>query len=75
MAGRPSTVQTSSVFVHGSGGHFTFCVSLSPSPWLPVLSHIEPPALRGKAAVDELVAKATVHGPLVVTCFIHLNIG
>jgi len=32
-----------------------------PLPWLPVLNHTEPPALRCKAAVDGLVAKATVH--------------
>jgi len=31
----------------------------TPLPWLPVLSHIEPAALRRKAAVDGLVAKAT----------------
>jgi len=30
-------------------------------PWLPVLSHIEPPALKLKAAMDGLMAKATVH--------------
>ena len=33
----------------------------TPLPWLPDLSHIESPALRCKAAVDRLVAKATVH--------------
>jgi len=33
----------------------------TPLPWLPVLSHIEPPASRRKAAVDRLVAKATVY--------------
>jgi len=31
-----------------------------PLPWLPVLSYIEPPALRCKPAVNRLVAKATV---------------
>ena len=30
----------------------------TPLPWLPVLSNIEPPALRRKAAVDRLVSKA-----------------
>ena len=32
-----------------------------PLPRLPLLSHIEPPALRRKAAVDGLVTKATMH--------------
>jgi len=32
-----------------------------PLPWLPILSHIEPRALRHKAAVDRLMTKATVH--------------
>jgi len=30
----------------------------TPLPWLPVLSNIEPPALRRKAAVDKLISKA-----------------
>ena len=34
---------------------------LLPLPWLPVLSHTEPSALRRKVAVDGLMAKATVH--------------
>ena len=34
----------------------------TPLPWLPVLSNIEPPALRRKAAVDKLLAKAAEHG-------------
>ena len=33
----------------------------TPLPWLPVLNHTEPPVLRCKAAVDGLVATATVH--------------
>jgi len=33
----------------------------TPLPWLPVLTNIEPPALRRKAATDRLVAKASVH--------------
>ena len=33
----------------------------TPLPWLPVLSNIEPPALRRKAAVDKLLAKAAEH--------------
>ena len=32
-----------------------------PLPWLPVLSNIEPPALRRKAATDELVEKIVKH--------------
>ena len=31
----------------------------TPLPWLPVLSNIEPPPLRRKAAVDKLISKAT----------------
>ena len=33
----------------------------TPLPWLPVLSNIEPPALRRKAATDELVKKIVKH--------------
>jgi len=33
-----------------------------PLPWLPVLSNIEPPALRRKAATDKLVEKIVKHG-------------
>jgi len=33
----------------------------TPLPWLPVLANIEPPALRRKAAVDKLLAKAADH--------------
>ena len=35
--------------------HFT------PLPWLPVLSNIEPPALRRKATTDKLVEKIVKH--------------
>ena len=31
----------------------------TPLPWLPVLSNIVPPSLRRKAAVDQLISKAT----------------
>ena len=33
----------------------------TPLPWLPVLSNIEPPALRRKAATDKLVEKNRQH--------------
>jgi len=33
----------------------------TPLPWLPVLSYIEPPALRRKAATDKLVEKIVKH--------------
>ena len=33
----------------------------TPRPWLPVLSNIEPPALRRKAATDKLVEKIVKH--------------
>ena len=33
----------------------------TPLPWLPVLSNIEPPALRRKAATDKLVEKIAKH--------------
>jgi len=33
----------------------------TPLPWLPVLSNIEPPALRKKAATDKLVEKIVKH--------------
>jgi len=33
----------------------------TPFPWLPVLSNIEPPALRRKAATDKLVEKIVKH--------------
>ena len=33
----------------------------TPLPWLPVLSNIEPPALRRKAATDKLVEKIDKH--------------
>jgi len=33
----------------------------TPLPWLPVLSNIEPPALRRKAATDKLVEKIIKH--------------
>ena len=33
----------------------------TPLPWLPVLSDIEPPALRRKAATDKLVKKIVKH--------------
>jgi len=33
----------------------------TPQPWLPVLSNIEPPALRRKAATDKLVEKIVKH--------------
>jgi len=33
----------------------------TPLPWLPVLSNIEPPALRMKAATDKLVEKIVKH--------------
>ena len=37
----------------------TLCCA--PLPWLPVLSNIEPPALRRKAATDKLVEKIIKH--------------
>ena len=33
----------------------------TPLPWFPVLSNIEPPALRRKAATDKLVEKIVKH--------------
>ena len=33
----------------------------TPTPWLPVLSNIAPPALRRKRSVDALVAKVIAH--------------
>ena len=33
----------------------------TPLPWLPVLSNIEPPALRRKAVTDKLVEKIVKH--------------
>jgi len=33
----------------------------TPLPWLPVLSNIEPPAIRRKAATDKLVEKIVKH--------------
>jgi len=33
----------------------------TPLPWLPVLSDIEPPAVRRKAAIDKLVGKIVKH--------------
>jgi len=36
-------------------------LSNTPLPWLPVLSNIEPPALRRKAATDKLVEKIVKH--------------
>jgi len=36
-------------------------VHSTPLPWLPVLSNIEPPALRRKAATDKLVDKIVKH--------------
>ena len=33
----------------------------TPLPWLPVLSNIEPPALRRKAATDKMVEKIVTH--------------
>jgi len=33
----------------------------TPLPWLPVLSNIEPPALRRKAAADKLMEKIVKH--------------
>jgi len=33
----------------------------SPVPWLPVLSNIEPPTLRHKAALDNLIEKTNLH--------------
>jgi len=36
-------------------------LSSTPLPWLPVLSNIEPPALRRKAATDKLVEKIVKH--------------
>jgi len=33
----------------------------TPLPWLPVLSNIEPPALRRKAATDKSVEKIVTH--------------
>ena len=37
----------------------------TPLPWLPVLSNIEPPALRRKAATDKLVEKIVKHDSLI----------
>jgi len=34
----------------------------TPLPWLPVLSSIEPPALRGRAAAGRLVGRVVEHG-------------
>ena len=33
----------------------------TPLPWLPVLSNIEPPAVRRKAATDKLMEKIVKH--------------
>jgi hypothetical protein len=41
--------------------HITGTLRPTSLPWLPVLANIEPPALRRKAAVDKLVAKAVEH--------------
>ena len=35
--------------------------TLRSTPWFPVLSNIEPPALRRKAATDKLVEKIVKH--------------
>jgi len=43
-------------------------------PWLPVLSHTEPPAFRHKAAVDGLVAKATVHHTTTLANIAHTSL-
>ena len=44
----------------------------SPSlPWLPVLSNIEPPALRKKAATDKLVQKIVKHDSWPIQPHIH----
>jgi len=41
--------------------HISNLVSSTPLTWLPVLSNIEPPALRKKAATDKLVEKIVKH--------------
>ena len=40
----------------------------TPLPWLPVLSNIEPPALRRKAATDKLVEKIVKHESWPIQC-------
>jgi len=39
----------------------TGTVKPTPLPWLPVLANIEPSAIRRKAAIDKLIAKAANH--------------
>jgi len=41
--------------------HLWYPPLYTPLPWLPVLSNIEPPALRRKAATDKLVEKIVKH--------------
>ena len=41
--------------------HLWYPPFYTPLPWLPVLSNIEPPALRRKAATDKLVEKIVKH--------------
>ena len=41
--------------------HVTGTLRPTPLPWLPVLSNIEPPTLRRKAATDRLISKALKH--------------
>jgi len=43
----------------------------TPLPWIPVLSNIEPPALRRKAATDKLVEKIVKHDSWPIQPDIH----
>jgi len=38
---------------------FSGAVRSTPLPWLPVLTNIEPPALRLRAATDKLITQAS----------------
>ena len=50
-----------------------FSITSTPLPWLPVLTNIEPPALRRRAATDKLITQAECHRdwPLYDDVFYH----
>ena len=47
--------------LHSSMHLISGTVRSTPLPWLPVLTNIEPPALRRRAATDKLITQAECH--------------
>jgi len=58
---RSTHVSLAYALLHSSMRLISGTVRSTPLPWLPILTNIEPPALRRRAATDKLITQADCH--------------